>query len=97
MKGHAEHDAQAYVDGAELERWRANDPVARCERQLEESGVLDAPARERLQEDLRRQLDDDVAFAEASPWPEPSLARQGVWADETILESRLDGVFVGGM
>ena len=29
MKGHAEHDAQAYVPKAELEEWRAKDPIER--------------------------------------------------------------------
>jgi len=97
IKGHAEHDAQAYVDREELERWKANDPIARCERQLAESGVMDEAERTHIQEELRRRLDEDVAFAESSPWPEPPIARRGVYADDSILERRLAGVFVGGM
>lgn len=96
MKGHAEHDAQAYVSKEELARWREADPVARCERQLEASGVMPPAERARIQDELRAQLDADVAFAEASPWPEPDLALRGVYADESILRSRLDGIFAGG-
>src|SRR5215831_14444281 len=38
MKGHAEHDAQAYVPKEELEEWRARDPLERYTRVLIESG-----------------------------------------------------------
>lgn len=97
MKGHAEHDGQGYVDKDELARWKENDPIARCERQLEASGVMDAAERARIQDAVRAQLDEDVAFAESSPWPEPPLSLKGVYADDGILSSRLEGIFAGGM
>ena len=96
MKGHAEHDAQAYVDPEELAAWRGKDPLQRLEAALEASGALSSDARLRVQAEIERQLDADVAFAEASPFPDPSLAFRGVYADDGILERARAGVFTGG-
>jgi TPP-dependent pyruvate/acetoin dehydrogenase alpha subunit len=97
MKGHAEHDAQAYVDPKELAAWRARDPLARLESALEASGAMAAAERRRVYDELESQLDEDVAFAEASPFPDPARAFRGVYADESILERARAGVFTGGL
>src|SRR4029077_15273236 len=44
MKGHAEHDAQAYVPKEDLDEWRRRDPLERYARVLVEAG--DATAEE---------------------------------------------------
>jgi TPP-dependent pyruvate/acetoin dehydrogenase alpha subunit len=97
MKGHAEHDAQAYVDAAEIAAWRARDPLARLEAVLEASGAMPAVERRRVHDEIESGLDEDVAFAEASPFPDPALAFRGVYADEGILERGRAGVFTGGL
>jgi pyruvate dehydrogenase E1 component alpha subunit len=97
MKGHAEHDAQAYVDPKELTAWRVRDPLARFESALESSGAMPAAERRRIHDEVESQLDADVAFAEASPFPDPALAFRGVYADESILERGRAGVFTGGL
>lgn len=95
MKGHAEHDAQSYVEKAELELWKERDPIARCERVLEASGVMLEAERLEIARQLQEMVDADVAFAEASPLPDPSLAFRGVYADEGIVERGRHGVFAG--
>lgn len=97
MKGHAEHDAQAYVDPKELATWREKDPLPRLARVLVESGTASAADLRAAHEEIERALDADVAFAEASPFPDPSLAFRGVWADESIGERARAGVFTGGL
>jgi TPP-dependent pyruvate/acetoin dehydrogenase alpha subunit len=97
MKGHAEHDAQSYVDAEELARWRAQDPLARFAKVLTESGVMSGADIHAAHEEIERALDADVAFAEASPFPDPSLAFRGVWADDALSERGRAGVFTGGL
>jgi len=97
MKGHAEHDAQAYVDPKELEEWRRQDPLARLAKVLTESGVLTPAGLRAAHEEIERRLDADVAFAEASPFPDPSLAFRGVYADDGIAERARRGIFTGGL
>jgi pyruvate dehydrogenase E1 component alpha subunit/2-oxoisovalerate dehydrogenase E1 component alpha subunit len=96
MNGHAEHDAQAYVDKDDLGLWKSRDPIARCERVLELSGVMPERERRGIHDELQAMLDEDVAFAESSPFPDPAVAFHGVYADESILERRRSGVFTGG-
>jgi pyruvate dehydrogenase E1 component alpha subunit/2-oxoisovalerate dehydrogenase E1 component alpha subunit len=96
-KGHAEHDGQAYVDAAELAEWARRDPIARFERQLDESGVLDAAAREAVRAEIEAQLDAAVAEAEASPSPVPDPEFRGVRADEEAAVRRRAETSVGGL
>jgi TPP-dependent pyruvate/acetoin dehydrogenase alpha subunit len=95
MKGHAEHDAQSYVSKDDLALWKTRDPIARCEKVLELSGVMSERERRKVHDELQAMLDEDVAFAESSPLPDPAIAFQGVYADESILERRRRGVYTG--
>ncbi len=81
MKGHAEHDAQGYVSKEELEAWRVRDPIARFERDLEEAGLLSGPERSAVHDAVLAGLDADLAWAEASPMPDPADALRGVFAE----------------
>ena len=97
MKGHAEHDAQAYVDPKVLEEWREKDPLGRLARALLESGAATPADLRTAHEELDRALDEDVAYAESSPFPDPSLAFRGVYADDAITVRARTGVFTGGL
>jgi len=93
MKGHAEHDAQAYVDTGELEEWRRRDPIARFERRLEDAGLLSEFERHQIARDVASELDHELAAAEAAPLPDRSTLLDGVYADDS---SAARGDFVGG-
>ncbi len=97
MKGHAEHDAQAYVNPKELEEWRRQDPLARLAKALTESGAMSPAGLRAAHEEIERVLDADVAFAESSPFPDPSFAFHGVYADDAAGERARTGIFVGGL
>jgi pyruvate dehydrogenase E1 component alpha subunit/2-oxoisovalerate dehydrogenase E1 component alpha subunit len=80
MKGHAEHDAQHYVDPQELSIWRERDPLARLERYLDASGTVPAARRAELNRQISERLDEDVAWAEAQPMPDARELEYGVYA-----------------
>jgi pyruvate dehydrogenase E1 component alpha subunit/2-oxoisovalerate dehydrogenase E1 component alpha subunit len=96
-KGHAEHDGQAYVDREELAEWSRRDPIARFERQLDESSILDAAARAAVRAGIDAELDAAVAEAEDSPAPVPDPEFRGVRADEEDAVRRRRETFVGGL
>ncbi|MFN7988594.1 MAG: thiamine pyrophosphate-dependent dehydrogenase E1 component subunit alpha [Thermoanaerobaculia bacterium] len=96
-KGHAEHDGQHYVDAEELAEWARRDPVARFERELDASGVMDAAARAAVHAEIDGELDAAVAEAEASPAPVPDPEFRGVRADEEDVVRRRRDTFVGGL
>jgi TPP-dependent pyruvate/acetoin dehydrogenase alpha subunit len=97
MKGHAEHDAQHYVDRAELEEWREKDPILRLERSWDARGAVPAGEREAVRAEEAAHLDGELAMAEASPAPLPETAYRGVFADESIGERARRGTFTGGL
>jgi len=80
MKGHAEHDAQAYVPKAELDEWRAKDPIARFAKTIVETGVAQAAELEAIDQAISAEVDREVDAAEKSPLPSPEAAFQGVYA-----------------
>ena len=80
MKGHAEHDAQAYVPKEELEDWRAKDPIERYSRVLVESGSASVNELAAIDQAISEEIDREVEFAEKSPLPAPEFALEGVYA-----------------
>jgi pyruvate dehydrogenase E1 component alpha subunit/2-oxoisovalerate dehydrogenase E1 component alpha subunit len=79
MKGHAQHDNQAYVSREELAEWEARDPILRYERALEENGWMSAEECGATVARIGAELDAAVAEAEASPMPDPASAATGVF------------------
>jgi TPP-dependent pyruvate/acetoin dehydrogenase alpha subunit len=84
-KGHAEHDDQRYVAPGEIEWWeKNNDPIDRFERFLLEQNIA---AKEKLDEivsDVTRIIDEDCAWAESSPLPEPEVAAYNVFDNNVV-------------
>lgn len=80
MRGHAIHDNMAYVPKELLETWARRDPIARIEALLRERGLLDDAGLVALLERIDRELDEAQAYAEASPYPDPSEVTQRVYA-----------------
>jgi pyruvate dehydrogenase E1 component alpha subunit/2-oxoisovalerate dehydrogenase E1 component alpha subunit len=80
MKGHAEHDSQAYVPKEELEDWKRRDPIERYTRVLIESGAATAEELAAVDRAVAGELDRDVEFAQMSPFPAPESALKNVYA-----------------
>jgi pyruvate dehydrogenase E1 component alpha subunit/2-oxoisovalerate dehydrogenase E1 component alpha subunit len=80
MKGHAEHDSQAYVPKEELEDWKRRDPIERYTRVLIESGAATAEELAAVDRAVAGELDRDVEFAQTSPFPAPEDALKNVYA-----------------
>ncbi|HEX8177683.1 MAG TPA: thiamine pyrophosphate-dependent dehydrogenase E1 component subunit alpha [Pyrinomonadaceae bacterium] len=84
-KGHAEHDDQRYVPEGEVEWWeKNNDPIDRCERFLLEQGAATQEKLDAVTTDIQREIDEDVAWAESSPMPEPEQAAHNVFDNSLV-------------
>lgn len=81
MHGHAAHDDMKYVPKAQIEEWKAKDPIDRQTRRLEALGV-DVQA---LRDEVRAEIDAAVAEALAMPMPDPDTATDRVFAEEESL------------
>jgi pyruvate dehydrogenase E1 component alpha subunit/2-oxoisovalerate dehydrogenase E1 component alpha subunit len=82
MKGHAIHDAAAYVPKEMLDFWRKRDPIDRFEKYLLEKKWLTPQQNQKMIEEVEKELEADRDFAENSPMPEPHTAAEGVFCEE---------------
>jgi pyruvate dehydrogenase E1 component alpha subunit len=83
MHGHAAHDDMKYVPQAQIEEWRAKDPIDRQARRVQALGVDVAAVRE----SVRAEIDAAAQEALAMPMPDPDSALEDVFAtEESLLE-----------
>ena len=67
FRAHSMFDPELYRDRAEVERWKARDPIATFVARMQAANVLDAADVARLDTDTIATVDAARAFAEASP------------------------------
>ncbi len=91
MKGHAEHDNQAYVPLEIIEEWRKKDPVEKFERDVVEAGVMTADDFAATQKRVKQELDEASDIAEQSPMPNPEEAQYGVYHDDGFWDRPATG------
>ena len=82
MKGHAEHDNQAYVAPELIEEWKAKDPLVRYEKVLLELGIATQADFEGIQQRVRGEVDAATDEADRSPMPDPADAGRGLYIED---------------
>ena len=76
FRAHSMFDSQLYRDKAEVERWRARDPIDLFEREAVNLGVFDADTRAAVQAQVDAEVKAAIEFAEAGTWePVEQLTR----------------------
>ena len=65
----------------EIARWKAGDPIARLEQHMSGRGLLSADELRALRERVTADLDEAVAFADASPFPDPKDLMADMFAE----------------
>ena len=82
MKGHAEHDNQAYVPKELIDEWQQKDAVPRFEKVLLELGVATQQQLADIQQRVKREIDDATDEADRSPMPNPADAARGLYIED---------------
>ncbi len=83
-KGHAEHDDQRYLPPGELEAWEKNDPVDRYETYLTTQKIAARGKLAEITAGIQAEIDEDVAWAESSPMPEPEQTAYNVFDNNVV-------------
>lgn len=68
FRAHSMYDPELYRSKAEVEEWKERCPIATFTRKMKDQGTLGDGDIERIEQDVAREIDEAVAFAEASPW-----------------------------
>jgi TPP-dependent pyruvate/acetoin dehydrogenase alpha subunit len=65
FRAHSMFDPELYRSKDEIEKWRERDPIVLLDQQLTADGVLTDEERLAMEDDVARELEAAVAFAEA--------------------------------
>jgi pyruvate dehydrogenase E1 component alpha subunit len=70
FRGHSMADPGKYRSAAEVELWKARDPISAFARHLLEEGIAGQSTLDSIREQALVTVQEAVKFAEESPWPE---------------------------
>ena len=88
-------DPSRYVDAAELERWKARDPIDRVWKYLAVAGHPQSGAREDWEAEIGEEVERVFAKADAHPAPDPSAIYEHVFATPTQTLERQRAAHLG--
>jgi TPP-dependent pyruvate/acetoin dehydrogenase alpha subunit len=84
LRGHSEsHPPTELRDIAEIEQWRAKDPIRRMRDRLVQRGTLTEGLVQRIEAEVQAEIQDAMKFAEESPSPSPEELYKDVYAPES--------------
>ena len=78
--GHHVGDPLNYRDQAEVDAWRARDPIERFRRELIEHGVMTGEQADALRADVGREIEAAITFARSSSEPEVDTLMEDIYA-----------------
>ena len=70
FRGHSMADPEEYRSKEEVEEWRRRDPIATFRERVTTEGVMSPDDVDALDRDAESEVEDAVAFADQSPFPE---------------------------
>ena len=79
---HAEGMGESgYRSQEEIDRWKARDPIAAFSRRVVEAGALTDADLQAVDEQITAEIQDAVAFATDSPWPDPATVADHIYGE----------------
>ena len=82
MTGHSAHDAAHYVPKGLFEEWGKMDPITRLEARMLSEGGVTREELERRRQAVHQEVDEAVAWAEKSPFPDPAPLLDDVYESQ---------------
>ena len=79
--GHSEIDPAKYRTKEDVEAWKKKCPIATFEQRLIEKNILTEAAKQQMAEEITCEIEEAVAFAEQSPYPDASELAEHIWAE----------------
>ena len=81
FRGHSMADPELYRSKEEVERWKAQDPIKRFRRQLQEEGHANEAELAAVEQEVEATVEDAVRFADESPEPDPNTLFDHVYVN----------------
>ena len=71
----------AWFTPAEFEEWKVKDPMAAYDQQMRSMGLLTDAALAAMTREIAAEIDEALAFAKSSPFPDPSEMASFTYAE----------------
>jgi TPP-dependent pyruvate/acetoin dehydrogenase alpha subunit len=82
MTGHSAHDAAHYVPQGLFDEWGKLDPITQLEAKMVKNGWADQEELDGVRSRVHAEVDEAVAWAEQSPYPDPATLLEGVYENQ---------------
>jgi pyruvate dehydrogenase E1 component alpha subunit len=82
MTGHSANDAAHYVPQGLFDEWGKLDPIVRLESRMLVEGWADRAEIDQQHAAVKKEVDEAVAWAEASPLPDPATLLDNVYESQ---------------
>ncbi len=82
MTGHSAHDGAFYVPKSLFEEWGKLDPITRLQAKMLEKGWASQAELDKSDAEILAEVDEAVAWAEKSPYPDPATLLDDVYEDQ---------------
>jgi 2-oxoisovalerate dehydrogenase E1 component len=69
-----------YRPREEVDSWRARDPIPMLAARIVDSGVADESSLRSIEAQVAAEVDEALAWAKASPWPDPATVTEHIYA-----------------
>lgn len=80
-RGHSMADPGGYRTKLEEQVWRERDPIVNFSKRLVLEGIVEPEDLEEIKEEVVKEIDEAVRFADESPWPEVEELYSDVYVD----------------
>jgi pyruvate dehydrogenase E1 component alpha subunit len=88
LRAHSMFDAQLYRDKAEVEAWRAKEPIVRFQGWLQSNGMIHPDDVSHIETGIEGEIAEAVAFAEAGSWEPVDQLTRFTYADRVASPHR---------
>ncbi len=94
--GHFQGDPCNYQPKEEVEEWKKKDPIPKFRKKLVEMGIFTEQEADKVDQEINKEIDEAVRFAEESPFPAPQETLDDVYV-EMVRSNEGDGIGSGSM
>lgn len=81
-KGHSMSDPQKYRSKDEVKEYQSKDPIEHCLKVIQDNKFLSEKEIEKIKEDVKKEVEESVKFAEESPLPDGSELYEDVYQED---------------
>jgi pyruvate dehydrogenase E1 component alpha subunit len=82
FRGHSMSDPADYRPQREEKLWKERDPIPFFAKKLVEEGIVDSEKLKSIKDNIVKEVEDAVKFADESPWPESIALMKDIYSEK---------------